>query len=188
MASENSRSGAKDVMATDKYGFDSYGLAIESKKGLRYNAVGFRTREAAEKNIKDEIKKYAGEDGLKAEIWGNLPNWAGSKIVKTFRFSRPGAKAKFAVEDRFYFGKERFASISVPPQTRTTGMHGTWKRIQVVAGGKKVWRLELHQNGVLRGFVEQHPQTRQFHAFDGRTDAQIGVGNESDMKRLVESL
>ena len=24
-------------------------------------------------------------------------------------FSRPGAKAKFAVEDRFYFGKERFA-------------------------------------------------------------------------------
>jgi hypothetical protein len=102
-----SRPGEKDMMAEDKYGFVSYGLAIESDKGLRYNAGGFRTREAAEKNIKDEIRKYVGEHGLRAEIWGNLPNWAGEKIVKTLRFSRPGAKATFKVEDRFYFGKGR---------------------------------------------------------------------------------
>lgn len=107
------------------------------------------------------------------------------------RFSRPGEPDTFAVEDRFYFGKgrkERFASISMPRQSVTSGASGTWKKREVTVRGKKAWLVELHRGSVLVGYLNQHPDTRQFHAFDGNTDRQIGVGSESEMKRLVESL
>ena len=105
--------------------------------------------------------------------------------------SRPGAPDTFAVEDRFYFGKgrkERFASISIPRQSVTSGASGTWKKREVTVRGKKAWLVELHRGGVLVGYLNQHPDTRQFHAFDGNTDQQIGIGSEAEMKRLVESL
>lgn len=108
-----------------------------------------------------------------------------------YAFSRPGVPDTFAVEDRFYFGKgrkERFASISIPRQSVTSGASGTWKKREVTVRGKKAWLVELHRGGVLVGYLNQHPDTRQFHAFDGNTDQQIGVGGEAEMKRLVESL
>lgn len=111
--------------------------------------------------------------------------------VRKASFARPGTPARFAVEDRFYFGKgrkERFASISMPRQSVTSGASGTWKKREVTVRGKKAWLVELHRGSVLVGYLNQHPDTRQFHAFDGNTDRQIGVGSESEMKRLVESL
>jgi len=195
----------------------------------------------------------------------------GGKILdasRVHKFSRPGAKATFKVEDRFYFGKgrkerfdrygyekmdydrlvreswhlkdsaeyavslgrkdnelrqkmsalqkefirrgftaaatvldaalrkpfsrpgkpERFASISRPKQSVTSGPTGTWKKREVTVRGIKAWLVELYRGGILVGYLNQHPDTRQFHAFDGKNDQQIGVGSEAEMKRLVESL
>lgn len=128
---------------------------------------------------------------LGAGTWKKLTSELYDELRKKDRASRPGAPDTFAVEDRFYFGKgrkERFASISIPRQSVTSGASGTWKKREVTVRGKKAWLVELHRGGVLVGYLNQHPDTRQFHAFDGNTDQQIGVGGESEMKRLVESL
>jgi|GEM_PF-5501642 len=90
-------------------------------------------------------------------------------------FSRPG-------------NPERFASISRPKQSVTSGPTGTWKKREVTVRGIKAWLVELYRGGILVGYLNQHPDTRQFHAFDGKNDQQIGVGSEAEMKRLVESL
>lgn len=127
-----------------------------------------------------------------SESLHELANEVGIEIqALKSRASRPGSPDTFAVEDRFYFGKgrkERFASISMPRQSVTSGASGTWKKREVTVRGKKAWLVELYRGSVLVGYLNQHPDTRQFHAFDGNTDRQIGVGSESEMKRLVESL
>jgi hypothetical protein len=132
-----------------------------------------------------EVQYPADADGP-AEHWG-VVNVDFNKMPH----AKSGKKDTMAVEDRFYFGKgrkERFASISMPRQSVTSGASGTWKKREVTVRGKKAWLVELHRGSVLVGYLNQHPDTRQFHAFDGNTDQQLGVGSESEMKRLVESL
>lgn len=171
------RPGAPDTFAED-IGL-THALAI-ARKTIRYNAAILGVMGGMTKKQAYELLLKHGTPKEKSEAADYLR-----------QFSRPGTPARFAVEDRFYFGKsrkERFASISMPRQSVTSGASGTWKKREVTVRGKKAWLVELHRGSVLVGYLNQHPDTRQFHAFDGNTDRQIGVGSESEMKRLVESL
>ena len=95
-----SRPGAKDMMATRN-----------PKAREKWETVFYEYFDGVPVSIMDSAK-------IKNDISAILASGADLKVempklVKKYgRFSRPGAKAKFKVEDRFYFGKgrkERFA-------------------------------------------------------------------------------
>lgn len=95
-----SRPGEKDMMATRK-----------PKAREKWETVFYEYFDGVSVSIMDSAK-------IKNDINAILASGADLKVempklVKKYgRFSRPGAKAKFKVEDRFYFGKgrkERFA-------------------------------------------------------------------------------
>ena len=100
-----SRPGAKDTMASHKESFQKEYILWALPKGEtdrlheRPIAEGITTPQQM-----DDAKRKAASQG-----------WHGFRVQildmsKPFRWmSRPGAKDTMAVEDRFYFGKERFA-------------------------------------------------------------------------------
>jgi hypothetical protein len=102
MASEKTRPGAKDTMA----------VGIEVKTALAGLMEIKKKINIAETLLREEEKKgYWGNCILTAQSISNLY----SQLVNQYRAaaiaigkqtaSRPGAKDKMAVEDRFYFGK-----------------------------------------------------------------------------------
>ena len=108
-----SRPGAKDMMATRN-----------PKAREKWETVFYEYFDGVPVSIMDSAK-------IKNDINAILASGADLKVempklVKKYgRFSRPGAKAKFKVEDRFYFGKgrkERFAEIDVVNQLMQLAM------------------------------------------------------------------
>lgn len=104
--SVNSRPGAKDMMAAS----DMTTPEAIAKMMEAWNKIEAQAKKQFPNASKEElyrITKSAMESALKS------------------KFSRPGAKARFKVEDRFYFGKgrkERFAEIDVVNQLMQLAM------------------------------------------------------------------
>lgn len=96
-----SRLGAKDMMAATPHK-----ITLKDKSGVTQTWM-----------VSDKILRDMNATKRNAEATGAKPDYSsvlrlGVRIGEVILASRPGAKAKFKVEDRFYFGKgrkERFA-------------------------------------------------------------------------------